>query len=379
MNASSIIAYTIQDLTEALNDLIEHRFHPTVAIGFSSPDFPFAKAIEIFKKYEIELVGCTSSGEVFDDSIQQDSFSVLLFDASPSWFKTVSFDHEDIGAYSSGEKLSHIARDSFSSPGVILFISGVRVVGDGPVEGLRDNISREIPIYGGLAGDNLQHNATYTFTHGGIRDFGVAALIIDTSKIQVKGLAVSGWKPLGRTHTVTRADQNVIYEIDDKPALDLFLNYFGNIEYKLSNKEGNFSIPGQYPLKILQDDGSSFLRSLLIYDKEHRSLMAAGKIKTGDNFRFCPPPDLAVVQDTVMEFEKFSEDVESVDALVMISCKGRHTSFGPLLDDEVRSIHEIWKAPMVGFLSNGEIGNTLVDGKCEFHNVTCSLVSLKEI
>ena len=379
MNAASIITYSIQDLVQALNDLIENQFRPTVAIGFSSPDFPYVEAAEIFKEYTIALVGCTSSGEVYDDSIQQDSFSVLLFDLPPTWFRTISFDHEDIGAYSSGAKLSALAKETFPNPGVILFISGVRVVGDGPVEGLRENINREIPIYGGLAGDNLQHDATYTFTHQGIRNFGVAALIIDTTKVQVKGLAVSGWKPMGRTHTVTRADQNVIYEIDDKPALDLFLNYFGNIEYKLSNQEGSYSIPGQYPLQVLQEDGSSFLRSLLIYDKENRSLMAAGKIKTGDNFRFCPPPDMTVLQDTVMAFEKFNEEVQSADALVMISCKGRHTSFGPLLDDEVKAIHKIWEAPMVGFLSNGEIGNTLVNGKCEFHNVTCSLVSLKQI
>lgn len=378
MNASSICVFSLEQLKSSLKDHLKNRFKPTVAIGFSSPDFPFQEAIEVFNTYNIDLVGCTSSGELLDDKILKDSFSAVLMDIDPSSFKTVLFEHQDDEAYSSGLKLYDIAVNTYTNPGIIMFISGVKVVGDGPVSGIRASLKKEMPIYGGLAGDNLRHDQTSTFSNGKHSSFGLAALILDTDKIQMTGLAVSGWKPLGKTHQITKAHKNIIYEIDDQPALDLFLNYFGNIQYRPSNIDGQVAIPGQYPLKIFNDEGASYLRSLLIYDTSKRSLLAAGEIKSGSNFKFCPPPDFSVVEDTIEEFQNFKNELFAPEALLMVSCKGRHTSFGPMLEEEIKSIYEIWDVPMVGFLSNGEIGNASANGICEFHNVSCSLVGLKE-
>lgn len=247
------------------------------------------------------------------------------------------------------------------------------------MRGIRETMEEDIPIFGGLSGDNVQHEATYVFTEQGISDFGVAALILDRDRIEMSGLTVSGWQPMGRTHKVTKAENNLIYEIDDQPALDLFLSYFGHIEYKPSNTSGLRTIPGQYPLQLYREDGSSYLRSLLIYDMDNRSLMAAGEVPAGTSFRFCPPPDFDVVEQTIKEYQKFGDSNTGLEALVMVSCKGRHNSFGPVLNDEVQKIQKIWNSPMVGFLANGEIGNSTELGSCEFHNVSCSLFGMKEI
>lgn len=380
MNASSIVVYSNEELEHALSKHKKTQFQPSLAIAFSSPGFAFEKASIIFRECGIGLVGCTSSGEIYDDEILDQSLSLLLMDINPEYVKTVQIRHDNIDAYYSGVQLGKLATNTFDNPGIILFISGVHVVGDGPVAGIKASIDREIPIFGGLAGDNLQHEATYTFTDEGINDFGISAIIFDTDHIQMEGLAVSGWKPLGRTHTVTKAEKNIIYEIDNQPALDLFLNYFDNIAYKLSNKTKNFfTIAGQYPIKIQREDGTSFLRSLLLYDTENRALIAAGKIDSDIQFKFCPPPDFSIIEQTIEQFQVFGKSVPDIEALVMISCKGRHTSFGPLLDNEIKSIYDIWETPMVGFLANGEIGSTKKNGVCEFHNVSCSVVSLKEI
>ena len=44
-------------------------------------------------------------------------------------------------------------------------------------------------------------------------------------KIEIKGLATSGWKPLGTYHTVTKAEGNVIHTINNVPALDFFIRF----------------------------------------------------------------------------------------------------------------------------------------------------------
>ena len=376
-NARSISSSSIEELTLALDQLIHNHFHPSLAIAFSSPTFPFEKAIALLADRNIALVGCTTSGEIYDEEIVDDSFSVVFFEIDPQLFSVVQLQHADVDAYQTGIELGNIAMELFENPGIIVFISGVKVVGDAPVAGIRDHIEGEIPIFGGLAGDNLQHKATYSFTHEQITDFGLSAVILDTDHVRMESFAVSGWRPLGKTHMITKSEKNIIYEIDNQPALDLFLNYFGNIDYQLSHGKSLFSIAGQYPLKIFGENGNDYLRSLLIYDTENRALIAAGKMREGARFKFCPPPDFSVVNQTIQEFETFGKDTSDLDALLMVSCKGRHTSFGPMLDEEVESIYRIWEVPTIGFLSNGEIGSSTPNGICEFHNVTCSVLGIK--
>ena len=53
------------------------------------------------------------------------------------------------------------------------------------------------------------------------------AIIIDEDKIDIKGIATCGWKPIGIAKTVTRSSGNIVYTIDDKPALDLVIKYLG--------------------------------------------------------------------------------------------------------------------------------------------------------
>jgi hypothetical protein len=48
------------------------------------------------------------------------------------------------------------------------------------------------------------------------------------------------------------------------------------------------------------------------------------------------------------------------------------------MEDEIRGIFEYWDKPMIGFFSYGEIGAT-EGAQCDFHNETCTLVSLKSI
>ena len=379
MDTYAFSTNSLEELDRSLAKCVEDRFTPSLAIGFCSPDFPFEEATRTFKDRNISLIGCTTAGEIINESLRSESMVVLLMDMNPEYFQMVQFEHENGQTVSSGHRLAIETQQAFSRPALLVFISGVGVSADGVIDGLKENLKQEVPIYGGLAGDDLQQTQTHTFTHEGVCSSGVAALILNSEKIEVKGLAVSGWKPLGKMHTVTRSENNIIYEIDNQPALDLFLKYFGEIKYKYEEHSDARTIPGQYPLKIWREDGSSFLRSLLIYDTQNRALIAAGKIPTGVDFEFCPTPELEVVEKTIDAFEDYAASQPEVDASIMISCKGRHTSFGPFLEDEIKAVFEIWNAPMVGLLAYGEIGNTKKDSPCEFQNVTCSLVNLREI
>ena len=174
---------------------------------------------------------------------------------------------------------------------------------------------------------------------------------------------------------------NVVYEINNKPALDEFEKYFGKLRYNMSVGEGEeFEVlAGQFPLKILKQQGVSVLRSVLQSDKKTKSLVLAGGVQEGETFQFCTSPSFEVIDKTIESIGQLQNKIGAVDAVIMISCGARLSVFGPMLEDEISEIHNLWKQPMIGYFSYGEIGNTnLQNDNCEFHNVTCSLVTITE-
>ena len=266
MKSKSLAVFSIQELKTTLSKTINADFQPTLAIVFSSPDFPFQEVGAIFKENQIELVGCTTAGEILNDSTLTDSLSILLMEMDTSFFKVFHQKYNNQKPDESSLELGQVAKETFENPGILVYSSGISIDGESVVRNIKAAIGSEISIYGGIAADNFRQIATHTFTNDHLMDYGLGAIIIDTDKIEMQGMAFSGWNEIGKRHTVTKADANVLFEIDGKPALDQFKKYFGNLDFQNTDGgEGLFTIPGQYPLKIEREDGTTFMRSTLVY------------------------------------------------------------------------------------------------------------------
>ena len=379
MRTISFSVSSINELKNRLNDTINNAFSPTIAVSFCDPDIDMEQARQLFQQHQIALVGCTTAGEICNLEVKEKTFTVLLMDMKPDCFSVVHFEGNGHDYFNTGAQLGQAAKATSDNPAIIVYSGGVGVDGDSIVKGIKSAFDKEVPIYGGLGGDHFRYDVISVYTNEGVYDNGLAALIIDTDKIAVKGLTFSGWDELGKTHTITKAEGNILLEVDNIPALDLFNSYFKGIEYQQQKgSEKLFTIPGIYPLKIKRDNGVEFLRSTLIYDFEKKALILAGAVEQGDRFKFCPTPSFDIVETTIEEFKKMASKNKNAEAIIMNSCAGRHFAFGPMFNDEVKGIYNLWDVPMVGFMAYGEIGNTGEEQICEFHNVTCSLVSLSE-
>ena len=132
-----------------------------------------------------------------------------------------------------------------------------------------------------------------------------------------------------------------------------------------------------YPIQIIRANDYTILRSLFFVNEAEGTLVLAGGVEEGDKFRFSNPPGFEAIEQTIEEFGTLKRDIPEADAIILFSCKGRHGAFGPMLEEEIEGLYRYWEAPLVGFLSYGEFGNT-INGTSEFHNESCSLVLLKE-
>jgi len=380
MNAVSFFVENNNNLESQLLANINSQFAPTLALCYCDDQFDIESALGVFKKHNIAVVGCSSSGEISNGEVGAKSLSIMLMDMDTEHFSINYFADEGNVYTKSALATGQAAKKAFENPAMFVYSAGVGVDGVSMINDISKAFEGVVPIYGGQAGDNFKFEKTFVFTSDGTHDNGIASITFNNSKIAVNGQTYSGWTDLGKTHTITKADNNILYEIDGKPALDLFNSYFKNIEYqKQLGSDELYTMPGIFPLKIQKNDGVELLRSAMIFDFKNKALILAGGVEENAQFKFCPTPDFEVVNNTVDSYNNFGRLNKDVDAVILHSCAGRHFAFGPMLEDEVEGIHNIWEAPSIGFMSYGEFGNPSNKEKSEFHNVTCSLVTLKEI
>ena len=375
MNTRPLYAETVEDLTKQINKLKLSSFKPTLGIIFCSPVHDLNAICKLFDDSDIDLFGCSTAGEILFEEIYESSIVGVLTDMKKENYEVITRTTNG-EVYKSAFEMGLQAKELYKNPAIMLASSGVIIDAEQIMHGLADSIQKNIPIFGGLAADDLALKATYSLSRKGADNGGLVFVVFNNDKISVNGMATSGWEAIGNIHTITKAEGNVVYTIDDKPALDVFINYFGYFdELNLQNKPID-SMSAQYPLQIIRDD-YNVLRSPLIGSQEERTLILAGGVKQGDKFRFSISPGFEVIDQTIQEFGHLQHESPETDLMVLFSCKGRHAALGPLIEDEIIGINSYWDAPLIGFFSYGEFGN-VKNGKSDFHNETCSLVLIKE-
>ena len=131
-------------------------------------------------------------------------------------------------------------------------------------------------------------------------------------------------------------------------------------------------------LSVSRDKGDPVLRGVGVFNWKNKSIFILGSIKEGDKVRLTLPPDFEVVEEVSKNAERIKlDEMPEADALLMFSCIGRLSQFGPLVGDEIEGVQKVFNVPMAGFFTYGEFGRTK-NGNNEFHNNTCCWVALKE-
>lgn len=377
----NVKSYSSKNVEKFISDFQENdstNFNPTLAICFSDALYDFKTLSKFLVSKDIEVLGTTTCGEIHDDQIAENSCSILLIEINKSYFNIQLQSFVDC-EIKTAENIALIAKEKFNVPSIVTYASKIGVNGDAVVKGYKNILAAETPIFGGLAGDNFRNDKFTVFHNEVFETNGLVALIVDGEKIKIEGKSFSGWQVLGKTHIITKAEKNVIYEIDNQPALELFIEYFG-VEKATSEKgEQLEKIPASYPLKVINDQNLEYMRSPLHYDVKNKSIVLAGEVNQGEAVKFCPMPDLEVVDKTVSFFKNYALQLPKVDLIIINSCAGRKASFGPMMKKEIKGIYNIWNAPTAGFMALGEIGSHALEANCNFHNVTCSLMTMTKL
>jgi len=377
MKTQSFSAKTLEEFKQKLSALVSTaNFKPTLAFAFLSVEFPLADIINEFNKHEIKLFGETSSGELLfnnaENGVYNQSGVFTLIDLKPTYFKHHLFKRRASDSFDFGKEVGEFIAKQFENPSVIVGASGLDLDGQRFVEGIKEVAGNNLVMFGGLAGDDGKFKETFVFDENTVSNSGATLIVFDNEKIQLSGMATSGWVGLGTNLTVTKSKGNVVYTVDNKPALDVYLEYL-NI-----NVDDMPLIGLEYPLLIKRDDNIDALRAVTGINKDDRSLLFAGSVPEGSTVMFSSSPGFEVIDGTKSKVLEFADKNPGSDFFLLFSCIARHLALGPLVKDEISLVTDTWNVPVAGFFTYGEIGTN--PGKtCDFYNQTYTLVSIKEV
>lgn len=384
MKAKSIKGKSVVEIKSSLELALSDGYKPTIAIVFISIKQDRDAVCDILNKKGIDIIGATSSGEFINEHDSDGEIVMMLMDINRNNYSIL---FEDIGERSledATRKMVNEAFKEFKKPAFILLTTlltsdGKMLDGEGMVKFIETLAGPDVSMFGGMAGDDLSFTGTWIFTNNKSTDYGMAALVLNEAKIELQGLAFSGWKPMGVSRTVTKSDGNLIFTIDNRPALEMYLHYLGH-EISSSDDQISFfdKIGVHYPFQIERENREPKMCNPIGYDSEKQALICESNVQQGSSLRFSTPPEFDIIETVIEKADTLkTERNAEADALLIFSCAGRLSALGPMANQENEGLQKVWNAPMAGFYTYGEYGKGL-NGKHEFHSTTCSWVAIKE-
>src|SRR5688572_5654944 len=337
MKAIAIKGASTEEIKSALEQSMSDGFKPTLAFVFCSLQQDTDAICAIFERENISVFGTSTSGEFIDGYQGEGSAAILLVDMNPKHFAIL---FEEIGTRDVKEVARKIGEDAlqiFKKPAFILTANGdvetdEPINGEMIVRGIEYAVGPHVSISGGTAGNDMKLSGTKIFMQGRSSNRGIMALVLDEDKVEMHGLAVSGWKPVGTIKTVTKSEGGWIYTIDDKPALEVFLNYMGKPKLEGGNEDKNFyNLGSTYPLQIQRESGNPAMCAPAMFNKEKGSLLCEYNLPVGTKFKFSLPPDFDIIEEVLAQSKEVKERHHAnADALLIFSCLGRLMNLGQL-------------------------------------------------
>ncbi|MBV1908597.1 MAG: FIST C-terminal domain-containing protein [Kangiellaceae bacterium] len=323
-----------------------------------------------------QIIGCSTSGEIMGTRVFDQTLvlTAVQFDTTKISTHSVSIEQYD-NSFIAGEDLaSQLEHQDLKC--VFVLSDGQKINGSELVAGLTSSLPANVSISGGLAGDDARFEETIVWHNERAQSGLITICGFYGDNLKIGHGSLGGWDSFGPERIVTRSESNVLYELDGRPALELYKSYLGEESKKLPSSALLF------PLSIQADvDSEPVVRTILNIDEEQQSMTFAGDIPEGYSAKLMKANFERLVDGAVgaasNALEKLSENAELA---ILVSCVGRRLVLKQRVDDELEGVDEILTDRCVkcGFYSYGEISPLVSGTGCHIHNQTMTITTFSE-
>lgn len=225
--------------------------------------------------------------------------------------------------------------------------------GNGLLGGLLDDIGQETDGY--LIGGLSAVQGPKSQIADGPDGQGLSGALLALDHIPLQTSLSQGCSPIGPVHTVTQCDEHVVFEINERPALDVFKEDIGEVLARDLNRCAGY-IFAALPVAG-SDSGDYTVRNLLAIDPEHKALAVAAHMNPGDQILFCRRDPSTAVEDMKRMLAGLKRRVgtQRIRGGLYVSCAARGPNQFSDPARETQLIEETFgDFPLTGFFANGE-------------------------
>ena len=352
----------------------------TLILAFAAP--MFHDQVELWAQLkraypDSTVIGCSTSGEIEHTRIRDESIVVAAARFGATRVRHAAARLSDASeSFNAGERIAD-ALAATDLKVVIVLSEGLHVNGSELVRGLNARLPAEVVVTGGLAGDGDRFGRTWVMANGRVETNGVVAVGLYGEAVRVGHGSKGGWDTFGPERIVTKSEGNVLYALDDKPALALYKEYLGERASGLPGSALLFPLA----LRASMDDKNSVVRTVLAVDEAKQSMTFAGDIPTGHYAKLMRAnfDRLILGAQAAGSAARLMEHAPATLSIA-ISCVGRRLVLGERTEEETEATVETLPegTQQIGFYSYGEI-SPHTTGRCDLHNQTMTLTVLSEV
>jgi hypothetical protein len=324
-----------------------------------------------------QFIGCSTAGEIQGPHVLDDSICLTAIQFKSTKVKSASLHLGDTrDGFEAGQRLAQ-SLDPKGLTHVLLFSVGLNINGSELVRGMTAGLPSHVTMTGGLAGDKDRFQETLVLCNDELSNHMIAAVGLYGQNLKVGTASLGGWDSFGTERLVTKSKANVLYELDNKSALELYKTYLG---------EHANDLPGSallFPLAIKTREGENLVRTILGVNEADQSLTFAGDVPEGSLAHLMKANFDRLIGGAIGAAEKSSTNLNNArpELAILISCVGRKLVLKQRIEEEVEGVQEIFGAgtALTGFYSYGEISPFTPNAKCELHNQTMTITTLVEV
>lgn len=315
---------------------------------------------------EAQLIGSVSSGELFNGQLLEQGIVVNFTLFEQSTVRVFAYDFREKKSNTAGRELLSILQADKEAAAVEIISAGFHL-DINPFFKQLSASRRKIVFFGGLADDGSLGKNGLVFTHASQLRHGVVVAVFSGSSLHVQSSSSFGWKPLGRTMTVTRMDGDFcLQELDGRPPLEVFEKYLGirNTESFLVEAltfpfyfERNGAILARHPRRCREDG----------------SMMFGADFRVGEQVRLAYGDPGDIVDNAMALQEKMASF--KPEAIFVVSCVARWMLLGSDTGKELAICKHL--APSAGFYAYGEFMRD-ANGEILVSNMTLVTIGMRE-
>jgi hypothetical protein len=325
------------------------------------------------------VIGCSTAGEIATEGPGDASVVAIALGGEGFSVATAAATGASADLRGAGERAAACIGgvDGRDHRVVVLLTDGLAGNQQEIVRGAHSVLGAGVPLVGGCAGDDLKMSRTFQLAGDQVLTDSVVAAAIGSDA--PFGIGVRhGWRRVGEPVLVTRSGGNSVFELDEQPALDVYLQRLHAPEAVWEDARAFTRFAATHPLGLGRRSGEDHVRFIGEADFENRSLGCIAEIPQAALAWFMEGDAESVMSATDSACADALGPLGSVPPLGMIAfdCIARRGVLGEegIHEEIARLSSATVGAPVAGFYTYGEIARTR--GAGGFHNQTLVVLAL---